>query len=62
MRHARGERLGKMFLTLFETAFCNVLAVVGNSAEGVVKSSADAMGEELVQSDDHGGWVDEMCN
>ncbi len=57
MLHAGGERLGESFLTFFDTAVGDVLAVVGNSTEEVVETSTDAMGEELVQSDGHGGLV-----
>lgn len=66
MLHARNERLGEIFLAFFEAALRDILAVVGDSAEDVVEASTNAMGEELVQSDDHdglviwkmGGWVD----
>ena len=58
MLHAGGERLGESFLTFFETAVGDVLAVVGDSAEDAVEPSTDAMGEEFVQSDGHGGLVD----
>ena len=58
MLHAGGERLGESFLTFFETAVGDVLAVVGDSAEDAVEASTDAIGEELVQSDGHGGSVD----
>ncbi len=57
MLHAGGERLGESFLTFFETAVGDVLAVVGDSAEDAVEASTDAIGEELVQSDGHGGFV-----
>lgn len=51
MLHARGERLGQSFLTFFETAIGDVLAVVGNPAEDAVEASTD------VQSDGHGGLM-----
>ena len=57
MLHAGGERLGESFLTLFETAVGDILAIVGDSAQEAVEASTDAMGEELVKSDGHGGLV-----
>ena len=60
MLHAGGERLGKSFLTLLETAIGEVLAIVGDFAEDEVEASTDAMGEEPVQSHGHGGLMDEM--
>ena len=57
MLHAGGERLGESFLTFLETAIVDVLAVVGKSEEDAMEALTDALREELVQTDGHGGSV-----
>ena len=57
MLHAGGERLRESFSTFLETAIVDVLAVVGKSEKDVVKAMTDALSEEPMQTEGHGGLV-----
>ena len=57
MLRAGGQRLGESFSTFFETAIVDVLTVVGKPEEDVVEAMTDALSEEPVQTEGHGGSV-----